>query len=331
MVHDGDTLVIHWDGQRIGCLGITEVRHFPALTDSSGKETEPPRIELSGQFSPDPAFTNCRSFFEELNRREQVYDDAPCGEESAAALEAMGESIRAILSHVSFPELQGRVGDFYINVDGGWAWACFVPGAAPDDRRLAPRATSEDAHPATAIPSHLVGWATPIRVDGLRLEAALCCPCGCAQLEFHYPGQTLIDTDTGMPAPCAAELRQRGQKSRFVFAIKAVCTACRQEQVLFDKDLHGWTVVVATSLEHVAFLAALPRPRLWPWRCLDCGSKAHEGSIGFIFEDKREFLQRTDAELPAAMRFDAFTSFGMDIRCSGCGLRTEGWISYEIR
>jgi hypothetical protein len=320
-----DTLVIEWDGQRIGYLTITERKLLPGMTTSTGQ----PTVSLSGTFSPDPAFADCRSFFEERTRREQAYEEAPCGDELAAAHKAMDESIRAILAHVSLPGLPGRLCDFQI--EEGQAFLRYAPGEAPDGSRFAPKVTSDGGRPATAVPSHLVGWATTTRVRGEELDADLRCPCGCSRLEFHYPGQTLLDPDTGLPGPCTAELRQRGQKSRFAFAIKAVCTACRQEQTLFDEDLHGWTVVVAASRERAAFLAALPRPRLWPWRCLDCGSKAHEGSIGFIFEDAREFRRRTDGELPAARRFDAFTSVGMTIRCCGCGLTTEGWVSYETR
>lgn len=328
MADVGNTVVVRWDGQRIGCLRVTERELRPAVTVADGEVIAPPTVALRGPFLPEPGFEECGCFFEERVRCEQRYDEAPCGDELAAAFDAMEASIRTILAHLSLPEVDGWLCDFAI--DEGQASVRYAPGVEAGPNKRWPRVTADLGDTGPTVPAHLTEWAVPTRSQGDELEAALRCPCGCTRLEFHYPGQTHLHTTTGAPIPCTAELRQPGQPSRFVFAIRAVCTACDREQVVFDSDLHGWTVVI-NGPGYATTLAALPRPRMWPWRCLDCGSAAHEGTVGFFFEELAEFLDRTDGDLPAARRCDAFTSIGMDIRCCACGLATPGWVGYEVR
>jgi hypothetical protein len=123
-------LTVLWDGRPIGRVRVTERRFRP-----EGEYTAPAAWEVEGDFTPEPAFADCRAAFEERDRREQVYDEAPCGPELAAACEAMRRSIRAILDHVSVRELAGRVFDFIVDLEEGRAYLRYPPGAVPDAGR----------------------------------------------------------------------------------------------------------------------------------------------------------------------------------------------------
>src|SRR5262249_23070039 len=112
------------------------------------------------------------------------------------------------------------------------------------------------------------------------------------------------------------------------FVIKAVCAACRKEHVLFDSHFHGCD----GFLQHEEEKAALPRPRLWPWWCLLCGSPVHEGRITVILDYKDRYFEYGYAEKFGADRWpDAYGCFGMGIKCCACGHDTPCWVDYETR
>jgi hypothetical protein len=173
------------------------------------------------------------------------------------------------------------------------------------------------------VPSHLTGWVVPKSWRDEVLTAAVRCPCGSEQLEFHHPGATLVFVPGEEPCPAGEKV---GDASFFL--IKAVCVACRKENVLFDCDFHG----------HDGFLlrdekqAAIPRPRLWPWRCLACGSAAHTGEVSLILDYQDRYFEKGYAKKFGADRWpDAFGSIGMGIKCCGCGHEAPRWVEYETR
>jgi hypothetical protein len=183
--------------------------------------------------------------------------------------------------------------------------------------------SNQDGAAGMPVPSHLAGWVVPKTFRGHRLTADVRCPCGSERLEFHYPGQTHLLSDDGMPIPCTAEIG-----GEFFFVIKAVCAACCKEQVLFDMHFHGCN----GFLEHDATLASLPRPRLWPWRCLVCGSAAHNGEVTVILDYKQRYFAEGYADRFGEDRWpDAYGCFGMGLRCCGCGHETPVWVDYETR
>jgi hypothetical protein len=109
------------------------------------------------------------------------------------------------------------------------------------------------------------------------------------------------------------------------FGLKVVCTACRRGRLLFDSDRHGANV-----------FRGAPDPaddqvpcRLWPWRCLRCGSVAHTGFVHFRFDDAEDFVRDSEGRYKVDRRVDAFRWFGMRITCCGCGHATAPWAGYE--
>ncbi len=180
------------------------------------------------------------------------------------------------------------------------------------------------------VPSHLVGWLISPKFKGEipAIEATVRCLCGSEALECHYPGACRLSPVTGEPIPCTAELHQSGGKIRWYFAVKAVCVACRQERVLFDSDLHGYYAVEGG--ENIVESAALPRPRLWVWRCLGCGSATHRVRVAVTLESRYDFVDATRGEVCEERWANAFSWFDMDICCCECGRDTKGWVSYEV-
>src|SRR5262249_50757591 len=125
------------------------------------------------------------------------------------------------------------------------------------------------------------------------------------------------------PYPCAVHT-----VDAYYFIIKTVCPVCRQDCVLFHNHLHGAADLLELALDEPE--NALPR--LWPWRCLECGSALHRGCIGIVSDYKDRFFSEGYAERLGADRWcDAFGCFRLSIKCCGCGYDTNEWVYYETR
>jgi hypothetical protein len=151
-----------------------------------------------------------------------------------------------------------------------------------------------------------------------KLTAPVVCPCGSAEMELLYPGQT--HEYTGRVIPCVAEI-----KGKFFFRLEARCKACQKTHLLLDKDFHGWNGFVC----HDKKQATLPRPALKPWHCLSCKGNWHQMTVTICTEGKEDFIDETDGEFPAKRWPDGFGWFTLSTHCIKCGLDTEGLVDYE--
>ncbi len=160
------------------------------------------------------------------------------------------------------------------------------------------------------VPSHLFDSVSPKDsvIDESALDAEVICSCGSRQFELQYPGQT--HEYRGEQTPCTALVG-----GQFFFVIKARCSACGHEHLLFDKDFHGWDGFVC----HDETQASEPRPPLTPWHCVTCGKSQHEASVQIHAQGREDFVAETDGEIDEARWPDAFDCFGMSITCIGCG------------
>lgn len=169
-------------------------------------------------------------------------------------------------------------------------------------------------------PSHLIECVVPkdVAIDETPLAADVCCPCGSQSFDLHYPGQT--KEYHGQPIPVTAEI-----DGRFFFLIKARCSPCGREYLLFDKDFHGWNGFVC----HDPTQAALPRPNLIPWECPKCGELKHHATVQIQTEGKLDFIEENEGMFDEDRWPDAFGWISIAITCSGCGKQTPEWVSYE--
>jgi DNA-directed RNA polymerase subunit RPC12/RpoP len=170
------------------------------------------------------------------------------------------------------------------------------------------------------VPTHLKDCVVPhsAEIDEQPLKAMVRCPCGGMIFQLLYPGQT--HEYDGEIIPCTAQI---GKK--FFFLIKVKCAACGKEHLLLDADFHGWDGFVC----HDPNQAALPRPDLVAWKCLECGEEAHKADILIHAEGKDDFIEETGGTFDEKRWPDGFGWFTMNIECTKCGKKTSEWVSYE--
>jgi hypothetical protein len=306
MVAEGDTLAVLWEGTSVGQITVTQVVAWP------GGEY----VKVEGAWTPAAGFGACQPLLEEKDRLEEAYQDLLEDE----AYDQLVAAIQPIIQRMRFlPELPGELYDLGIDNDKAWLYVT-LPGAKPRQRpRHAPRKWQPgDAIP---VPAHLAGWVTATTYQEHVLTAAVRCPCGSERLEFRYPGVThLVD---GEPFPCSAEISKV-----FFFVIQAGCADCHHEHVLFDSHFHGCDGFLNPESKE----RTLPRPRLWPWRCLQCGSALHTGEVRVVLDYEDGYFENGYADQFGAEHWpDAFGWFSMGLRCCGCGHKTPVWVDFETR
>jgi hypothetical protein len=306
MAAEGDSLTVLWEGTPVGQITVTQV----VLSDSGDY------LKVEGAWTPAAGFATCQPLLEEKDRLEEAYYDSLDDEgydRLVAAIQPIAERMRFL------PELPGELHDFGIDNDKAWLFVT-MPGAKPRERiRAAPKKWKPgDAIP---IPSHLAGWVTREDFREKMLHAAVRCPCGNERLEFRYPGITqLVD---GRPFPCIAEIGKV-----WFFLIQAACPDCRREHVLFDNHFHGCDGFLNPESKE----RALPRPRLWSWRCLECGFNLHMGNLGVVLDYETAYYDYGYADRFGAKHWpDAFGWFSMGFCCCGCGHKTPVWVDFETR
>jgi hypothetical protein len=172
----------------------------------------------------------------------------------------------------------------------------------------------------TPIPSHLkkILLQQHTSSDGKSLTATVKCGCGNPNFKILYPGQNRVFRGTLGPGIARSD-------GHSFLLIKAQCTACNGEHVLFDKDLHGWNAIVNPNRAQ----AALPRPALVPWPCQRCGHEAHEIGLTIASEGKEEFEEQTEGKLKSSLWVDAFSWFEMDTKCAHCKKKTPRFLDYD--
>jgi hypothetical protein len=307
MVARGDSLTVHWEGTPVGQITVTRV-------DPWGDGY----LFVEGAWTPAEAFAACQPLLEELGRLEEAYQDSGCDDELYDQLMA---SFQAITQRMRLlPELPGELGSFGIDNDKA-RLTVRLPGIEPRKQtRRAPKKYWKPGDPIP-VPSHLVGWVEPKEFRDKVLIAAIRCPCGSERLEFRYPGVThLVE---GRPFPCSAEIGKV-----WFFLIQAACSVCPEEHILFDKHFHGCDGFLDPESKE----RTLPRPRLWPWRCLQCGSALHTGEVRVVLDYEDAYFEYGYADQFGDEHWpDAFGWFSMGLRCCDCGHETPVWVDYETR
>lgn len=169
------------------------------------------------------------------------------------------------------------------------------------------------------VPRHLIQCVIPeLSTSEKSFRYSLSCRCANKSFRLFYPGQTHKYDDKTIP--CTAEI-----DGDSFFLIRAICTKCGEDYLVFDKDFHGWDGIVC----HDTAQAALPRPCLIAWKCARCKSLGHFAAIHISLQDKESFLIEAGGTFDENDWIDAFEWFSMSIKCAKCGLETLGWIDYE--
>lgn len=170
------------------------------------------------------------------------------------------------------------------------------------------------------IPSHLKNILIPhdTVVDEEPLVGDIQCRCGSNEFSLMYPGRT--QEYEGKKYPSTSEINGNS-----FFLVKAVCSKCRTEYLLFDKDFHGSDGFLCHDIKTVS----LTRPPLIPWNCISCGSIKHKVEITICSPGKEVFMNETKGEYDEERWPDAFEWITISIECTKCGTKTERWVDYE--
>jgi hypothetical protein len=170
------------------------------------------------------------------------------------------------------------------------------------------------------VPTHLRDCVIPENstIDEEPLKAKVQCPCGGKIFHLLYPGQT--QEYNGKKIPCTAEIN-----GKFFFLIRAKCVTCGEEHLLLDEDFHGWDGFVCHDPEQ----ARLPRPPLFPWKCLACGGLEHKVGVEIQTEGKQDFIDETGGEFDENRWPDGFGWLTISSECTKCGTKTPELFSCE--
>jgi hypothetical protein len=170
------------------------------------------------------------------------------------------------------------------------------------------------------IPKHLKNITVLIEesIDDNILRANIRCKCGGTEFQLLYPGETIEYQEKKWP--CSIEV-----EGHSVFVIKAICSNCKTQYLIFDADFHGWDGVMCHNDQKANF----PRPSLVPWKCLSCGNLSHKIEVKINFESKKDFIEQSGSEFELDKWPDAFQWIWISIICTNCGLETKDWVDYE--
>jgi hypothetical protein len=178
-------------------------------------------------------------------------------------------------------------------------------------------------------PTHLIDCTEPFtekeeleykvkeRFSGEWQEQYTCkvkCTCG------SYDFSILFSDEVNEFGPCVAEV-----DGEYFFIIKARCTSCGKEHLLFDDDFHGWNGWIC----HDESKASLPRPELVEWNCTTCSSKEHKINIIVNSQGKDDFIEEAGEDYDINRWQDAFDWISFDIKCQKCGKETRSFIEHE--
>ena len=150
--------------------------------------------------------------------------------------------------------------------------------------------------------------------DDNKYTAKLKCQCGNHIFELLYPK----GSDKAEPSTVEVD-------GKFFFLLKARCTSCSKEHLVFDADFHGWDGWIC----HVKKQAELPRPGLIEWKCKKCSSTKHSAVVIISSQGKEDFIEEAGEEFDIERWQDAFDWFTLDIKCEECNHEFRNFISYE--
>lgn len=170
------------------------------------------------------------------------------------------------------------------------------------------------------VPKHLRGITRPIKVDDdNRVHCPITCPCGSSEFVISHTGA--VQGNGKMKCPVVAEI-----DGNFYFIVRAKCTQCDADHLIFDDHYHGWNGYVCAPDEGTR---ELPRPNLVPWECSKCTCLAHRMQVHIAGEDKEHLLSEGEGILTEEDWHEAFGWLTIDIECVTCEFKYGAWVDYE--
>jgi hypothetical protein len=153
--------------------------------------------------------------------------------------------------------------------------------------------------------------------------ADVICTCGCDSFVLMHSGEIAEDGS----GPIATEV-----DDKFYMIIKAKCSDCGKEHLIFDADYHGWNGYVCYQETNNR---NNPRPQLNSWKCNQCSGNKTKLKLT-IQMDKEVILDDGPVEdqngniiLDDSNYHEGFDWISMTTSCASCGHKNDDWLSYE--
>jgi hypothetical protein len=190
--------------------------------------------------------------------------------------------------------------------------------ANPRPATLLPPSVSTPVPTKMPAPAHLRACtsAIPSRCRRNRFVANVKCYCGGTRFRLLHTGA--IREQDGEKYPRVAQVG-----AGYFLIIKAACTACATDHLLFDDDYHGWNGFVVATGDRAT------RPGLVEWVCNACGESEHSATISLFSEGRQEAIQESAEFLNDTNWQEGFGSIVIDIKCTRCKHKVDDWLSHE--
>ena len=168
------------------------------------------------------------------------------------------------------------------------------------------------------IPSHLEKILIPIGDNNNEYSVRGKIKCFCNNENFIV--YIFANIENNIP-----KVRKYGDG--WALVIKAICTQCKREYLIFDNSKHGYNGFCCHEGVPV------PDNELNLWKCIKCNSDVHSLIVGIDSQGKEDFIEEG---LPYSLTecteddwVNAFECISIDLICLKCNYKDEHWIAYE--
>jgi hypothetical protein len=143
------------------------------------------------------------------------------------------------------------------------------------------------------------------------------CACGNRKIRLLHTGATWHDA-SGNSFPKQAKVGDA-----YLLVVKAKCSKCQAEHLLFDDNRHGWNGFVVRQGDRVQ-----PAFDMVPWVC-KCGNEVHTATITIVSEGRQDAIEESGEFLTESNWQEGFSAIHMATTCCQCGHKATNWLDYE--
>ncbi|MBL7837746.1 MAG: hypothetical protein JNM67_09530 [Bacteroidetes bacterium] len=150
----------------------------------------------------------------------------------------------------------------------------------------------------------------------------IACKCGNNHLQVHFIGNE--DESGSILVTKETEINEFGQgEIDFVLQVIAVCNACQDRIMVFDRRTHGWDGYIRDQSQ-IKDISSLSQIR----HCPKCQHTEHIIEVEISNLGIEDFKINA-SEKPEEDWTEGFEWLIVNLECCNCGHRDDGWIDLE--